>query len=91
MLAMKSKATQRNYKRYIKAFLKEVGKGANHFIQDDIDNYFARLHMLDQRKPVAEQECQSTKVSRKAALRFYLNKCLKLNIDFSDYKTRSNR
>ena len=42
-------------------------------------------------KPEQEQESEATKKMRKAALRFYLNDCLKLNISFTDFKTRSNR
>ena len=67
-LALKSRATQRNYKLHIKPFQKEFGRNTTNFIQDDIDAYFAKLHKIDQRKPEAQQESASTKTVRKAAL-----------------------
>ena len=53
-LALKSRATQRNYKLHIKPFQKEFGRNTTIFIQDDIDAYFAKLHQIDQKKPEAE-------------------------------------
>ena len=53
-LALKSRGTQRNYKIHIKAFQKEFGRDTTNFIQDDIDAYFSKLHLIDQRKPEAE-------------------------------------
>ena len=89
-LAFKSPSAQRSYKRHIKAFQQARGRGG-HFGQDDIDGYFAQLHRADLQRPKREQESMATKKLRKAALRFYLNDCLRLNICFKDYKIKSSR
>ena len=46
---------------------------------------------MDERKPSEDRESESKKVMRKNALIFYLKECLKLNIDFKNYKTKSSR
>ena len=46
---------------------------------------------MDDRKPLNERESEAIKVMRKSALIFYLKECLKLKIDFKNYKTKSSR
>ena len=46
---------------------------------------------MDDSKPLNERESEAKKVMRKSALIFYLKECLKLKIDFRNYKTKSSR
>ena len=49
------------------------------------------MNQADERKPENERESEATKVMRKSALTFYLKECLKLDINFTKYKTKSTR
>ena len=62
-----------------------------HFSQPEIDDYFAEIKKADERKPENERESQAKKGMRKTALTFYLKECLKLDINFRKYKTKSTR
>ena len=78
------------YKPHIKAFIK--AKTDSRFLtQPDIDDYFATINQADERKPENERESEATKVMRKSALTFYLKEYLKLDINFTKYKTKSTR
>ena len=78
------------YKPHIEAFIK--AKTDSRFLtQPDIDDYFATIIQADERKPENERESEATKVMRKSALLFYLKEFLKLDINFTKYKTKSTR
>ena len=83
------KPTAKAYKKHILAFIDAKSK-ASYFIQDDIDDYLDMKHCEDQRKPQAERESTSTKDQFKAALTFYLTKCLGLSVKLTAYSTKSN-
>ena len=67
-----------------------MGKG-DAFVQDDIDDFFIRLHLDDQKQPIAARESSAVKAMRKAALAFYLNDCLNLGIKLKKYSIKSER
>ena len=89
-LSHKKEATASSYKPHIEAFIKARGK-SDTFVQEDIDDYFAQIRKDDELKSQNDRESESKKTMRKAALKFYLNECLGLGIDFKNYKTKSAR
>ena len=67
-------------------------KGDGHyFIQQDIDEYFAKKKDDDEKLPADKKESRAVKKMRKSALKFFLKDVLKLDIDFKDYSTKSVR
>ena len=64
--------------------------GLTFYTQEDIDDYFNLLAKADKKRAPDEKESTATKKMRKAALVFLLNTCLKLNIDFKQYSTKSD-
>lgn len=89
-LNLKADSTVSSYEKHIKAFIKSR-TNIGTFEQDDINHYFAKIKEEDDRKPDDQRESIATKSARKAALRFYLNDCLGLTIDFKKFKTKSTR
>ena len=67
-------------------------KGDGHyFIQEDIDEYFAKKKDDDEKLPADKKESQAVQRMRKSALKFLLKDVLKLDIEFKDYSTKSVR
>ena len=86
-LKIKSPSTSAMYKTYITQFLEKAGPDDN-FTQGNIDEYFADLENADKKQAKKHQESTATKQLRRAALKFYLNDCLKLDINFKDYSIK---
>ena len=61
------------------------------FVQADIEDYWAELQKEDARPTNVRPESKSTKITRKAALSFYLNDHLNLGIKLKKLKTTSKR
>ena len=49
------------------------------------------MNQADERKPENQRESEAKKAMRKTALTFYLKECLKLDINFKKYTTKSTR
>ena len=69
------------YKVYIRQFIEKYGE-IKYFTQQNIDAYFADLESEDKKKDKGHRESKSRKQLRKVALKFYLNDCLGLKINF---------
>ena len=89
-LSLKVDTTARCYKTHIKAFRKVMGNEAQ-YVLADIDYYFARMKRESESKPEKKQDSRATLNMRKAALTFYLNDCLGLNISFKKYSLKHGR
>ena len=64
---------------------------SEYFCQEDIDTYLEEVQREDNEKEETERQGKSTKMHLKAALNFYLNDCLKLNVSLNVFKTKSNK
>ena len=60
-------------------------------MQEDIDAYFAGLRREDKMRPSEKRESKATHKQRIAALKFYIIDCLKLNLNFKDFKNKGAR
>ena len=89
-LGLKRRLTASAYKPHIKEFIK-AKTNSQFFTQQDIDTYFLQIKRADERKPEDQRESEAKKAMRKTALTFYLKECLKLDIDFKKYTTKSTR
>ena len=58
------------------------------FTQLNIDSYFLNVEKADKQKPIKQRESASTKLMRKQALKFYLNDCKSLNLNFKKVNTK---
>ena len=58
------------------------------FTQLNIDGYFLNVEKADKAKVPKERDSTSTKQLRKQALKFYLNECKGLNLNFKKVNTK---
>lgn len=83
----KSPRTQDSYQVHILKFISKCGENG-YYTQQDIDSYYVDLEKDDKAKPKEERESTAVKQMRKVALKFYLNECLGLNLNFKSYSCK---